>query len=291
MISPAGTLEDLSLIDQAKQRLENWGYVVSLGKHAKSTYGGYAGTDQERVQDIQEAIDDQEVDIILCNRGGYGMTRIIDRVSIPAHFNKIVIGFSDITVFHAALGAKNIPSLHSIMVKHIATLPDESETLVAFKNTLIGKEIKYTIPAHAMNRLGEVTSTLVGGNLSVFYGLRGTRFDQHFEDAILFIEDIGEPAHAIDRMMQNLRHAGHLEKLKGLIVGQFTNCREDDRLMKTIKEGILDACKDYSFPICFDFPAGHVDYNLPIILHAPCHLRVLSDEVIFEQENILLRNK
>ena len=172
IISPSGVI-DPSYIDGAVTRLRAWGYKVSVGAHARDTWGRFAGTDNDRLADLVEALQDPSVDAILCSRGGYGLQRIIDRVP---PITKPVIGFSDITALHQLAAVSAQPSLHAIMCKHIATLPEESEPLLALRQALSGETLQYRWDNHPLNRFGEVTAPLIGGNLSVLYGLQGTPY-------------------------------------------------------------------------------------------------------------------
>ena len=209
IISPSGTIAP-SFIDGAVARLRAWGYKVSVGAHACDAWGRFAGTDEDRLADITEALQDPSVDMILCSRGGYGLQRIIDRVP-PV--TKPIIGFSDITALHQASAISNQQSVHGLMCKHIATLPEDSEPIIALRKALAGEPLAYSWAAHPLNREGEAEGILIGGNLSVLYGLQGTQYGLasildigHWtldKKAILLIEDIGERHYHIDRMMRN----------------------------------------------------------------------------------------
>ena len=169
------------------------------------------------------------------------------------------------------------------MCKHIATLPDDSTALQLFRRALARVPITYTLPAHPLNRLGTTQATLVGGNLSVLYGLQGTPYDlnhvidAHPEGVILFIEDICERHYHIDRMMNNLRMSGVLSRIKGLIVGQFTDCESDQLMGCTIYDTIAQNVAAYDYPVLFDFPAGHVEDNRPLYLNHSATLTITED--------------
>ncbi len=275
IISPSGTINP-DYIEGAAKRLRSWGYKVNVSPHARGEYGRFSGTDEERLADLQAALQDPSVDAILCARGGYGLQRILDKVDLSS-LNATLIGFSDITALHQlyALSSLNVnrSTLHGLMCKHIATLPEDSRALQLFRRALAGEPITYKLPAHPLNRCGEAQGTLVGGNLSVLYGLQGTPYDLnhvidvHPEGVILFIEDIGERHYHIDRMMNNLRMSGVLARIKGLIVGQFTDCEDDPLMGCTISQTIAQAAESYTFPMLFDFPAGHVEDNCPLWLN------------------------
>ena len=265
IISPSGAI-DPAFIDGATERLRAWGYEVTEGRHARERWGRFAGTDEDRLADLVEALHDPSVDAILCSRGGYGLQRIIDRVP---KINKPIIGFSDITELHQLSAISGQPSVHGIMCKHIATLPEESEPIQALKRLLAGDAIEYRWESHPLNTPGKACAPIVGGNLSVLYGLQGTKFgltQSAIRDQfpILLIEDIGERHYHIDRMMRNLRMSGVLAHLSGLIVGQFSDCEDDPLMQQTVYETIKEVVADYNYPILFNAPFGHVEHNLPL---------------------------
>lgn len=270
IVSPSGVI-DPTYIDQASARLRAWGDMVSEGRHARDVWGRFAGTDEDRLQDLVDALNDASVDGILCARGGYGLQRIIDRVP---PITKPIIGFSDITALHQLSAISGQPSVHGIMCKHIATLPEEAEPLIALRQILQGEATEYTWDAHPLNRLGTVTAPIIGGNLSVLYGLQGTKYGlQNTEYKIqtelgvkplLLIEDIGERHYHIDRMMRNMKMSGVLENISGLMVGQFSDCDDDPAMNQTVYETIKEVVEEYDYPVVFNAPFGHVEHNLPI---------------------------
>ena len=280
IISPSGAIDPM-YIEQASARLCAWGYKVSEGAHARDKWGRFAGTDQDRLADLAEALRDPEVDFILCSRGGYGLQRIIDQVP-PV--TKPIIGFSDITALHQLSAYSDQFSIHGIMCKHIATLPEDSEPIQAFRSLLADERMDYYWPAHPLNRNGAAFAPIVGGNLSVLYGLQGTRYglrDELFREQfpILLIEDICERHYHIDRMVRNLKMSGVLAHLSGLIVGQFTDCEDDPLMGCTVYETIKEAVADYDYPVLFNAPVGHVEYNLPIRMHSTIQMEITSEGV------------
>ena len=281
IVSPSGVI-DPSFIEGACARLRAWGYKVSVGAHAREAWGRFAGTDEDRLSDLVDALQDSSVDAILCSRGGYGLQRILDR--IPP-ITKPIIGFSDITALHQLAAISHQPSLHSIMCKHIATLPEESEELLTFRRALEGKELCYRLENHPLNRMGEAEGLLIGGNLSVLYGLQGTEFSlQHSafsnQKPILLIEDISERHYHIDRMMRNLKMSGVLARLGGLIVGQFTDCEDDPLMGCSVYETIKEVVADYDYPVLFNAPFGHVEHNLPLWQHGHTTIHCGADGVL-----------
>ena len=267
-MSPSGVI-DPAYIDGARTRLESWGFSVSEGKHARDTWGRFAGTDENRLADIIEALNDPSVDIILCSRGGYGLQRIIDRIP-PV--TKPIIGFSDITELHQlSIVNSQLSTVHGIMCKHIATLPEDSEPIVALRKILNGEPLRYAWPSHPLNRFGHAEGPLIGGNLSVLYGLQGTPYGLNtiinYQKPLLLIEDIAERHYHIDRMMRNLRMSGVLANIGGLVVGQFSDCEDDPLMNQTVYQTIKEVVADYDYPVLFNAPVGHVERNLPLWLN------------------------
>ena len=288
IISPSGVI-DPSYIDGASARLRAWGFAVSEGKHVRSSWGRFAGTDEERLSDLIEALNDPTVDAILCSRGGYGLQRIIDRV--PA-ITKPIIGFSDITALHQLSAISNQFSVHGIMCKHIATLPEDSDPIVSLRKLLAGEALEYRWAAHPLNNPGHACAPVVGGNLSVLYGLQATPWGLQqsafrIQFPILLIEDIGERHYHIDRMMRNLRMSGVLAHLSGLVVGQFSDCEDDPLMQQSVYETIKEVVADYDYPVLFNAPIGHVAHNLPLWLnrHATIHS---NTESILLQDGLLV---
>lgn len=285
IISPSGAIDPV-FIDQAAARLRSWGHEVSEGTHTRGHWGRFAGTDEERLEDIQDAMQDPSVDAVLCSRGGYGLQRIIDRVP---NITKPVIGFSDITALHQLSAISSQQSVHAIMCKHIATLPEDSEPIVALRRVLEGKSVKYHIASHPLNRYGEAKAPVIGGNLSVLYGLQGTPYSLQqsatssqpsaisSQAPILLIEDVGERHYHIDRMIRNLKMSGVLSHLGGLVVGQFSECEDDPGMNCTVYETIKEAVAEYDYPVLFNAPFGHVEHNLPVWLGKETQLSVTAE--------------
>ncbi len=292
IVAPSGAIDN-TYIDQAAARLRAWGYTVSEGAHARGKWGRFAGTDDERAADLNEALADPGVDAILCARGGYGLQRIIDRI---APITKPVIGFSDITALHQLSTINCQLSIHGIMCKHIATLPEDSEPIVALRKVLAGEAPEYTWESHPLNRVGEACAPLIGGNLSVLYGLQGTEYGlapvisnvkcqmSNNQKPILLIEDIAERHYHIDRMVRNLRLSGVLAGLSGLIVGQFSDCEDDPSMGCTVYETIKEAVADYDYPVLFNAPVGHVERNLPLWLGVPTRFTVTTENTSVRQQ-------
>ena len=279
IISPSGAINP-EYIEGASRRLRLFGYEVSEGLYARNEYGRFAGTDEQRLSDLTDAIYSGAYGII-ASRGGYGLQRLISRIEEPKTKLPLLIGFSDITALHQWWGMHKAASIHGLMCKHLASLPKDSEPIKCWRRAIDGEPLVYPLPSHPLNRPGRVCGTLIGGNLSVLYGLQGTPWSLNMlidtladERPILFIEDIAERHYHIERMMLNLKMSGVLERLGGLIVGQFSDCEDDELMGCTIYETIAQTVAEYDYPVLFDFPAGHVERNLPLRLNAPATLTV-----------------
>jgi len=285
IISPAGKI-DKSFLKGAKKILESWGLEVTLGKHAAGECGRFSGSSKQRVEDLQTAMDDDKTKVILCSRGGYGAIHLIDQIDFTKFKEnpKWLLGYSDVTLLHELFQYKGFASIHSPMARHLAVEHTDDPCSLQLKNMLFGELPSYHSPKNKLNIEGKAKGILRGGNLSVLYGLRGTPYDFPAEGTILFIEDIGERPYHIDRMMNNLKLGGILEKLSGLVVGQFTEYEEDLSMGKEVYEMIADMVKPYGYPVCFNFPVGHVESNVPLICGCEIELTVENKgaELIFK---------
>jgi muramoyltetrapeptide carboxypeptidase len=263
--------------------LEQWGYQIVFGESLYDEHDQFAGKDEDRADDFIRMIFNPEIKAILCARGGYGTVRILENLDPDLIRNnpKWIIGYSDITVLHSyfnkVIGCETIHATMPINLKPNLGANDSWEKL---RQLLNGDLIDYGIAANELNKTGKVNGMLVGGNLSVLYSLRGTFCDLDTDDRILFIEDLDEYLYHIDRMMMNLKISGKLKNLKGLIVGAMTEMKDNTiPFGKTAYEIIADAVNDYDYPIAFNFPAGHCEPNLPLILGRDIILDVRQDKV------------
>ncbi len=266
IVSPSGVVHP-EYIEGAVNVLVSWGYKVSVGRSAKNIFGRYAGTDMERLDDLQLAVDDPKVKAILCSRGGYGLSRIIDKIDATklSVYPKLLLGFSDVTFLHNLWANEGMVSVHSVMAKQLFELNAEVESIARLRKLLSGEMLEYQMQSHALNRSGKVVAPICGGNLSILFAARGTDFEPDYTGKIVFIEDIGEKSYHIDRMMQNLRVGGVFSKISGLLVGHFTDCADDAYSGDSVYQIIRDAVSEYDFPVAFGFPAGHEDVNLPLL--------------------------
>ncbi|MEZ5199071.1 MAG: LD-carboxypeptidase [Bacteroidales bacterium] len=265
IVAPAGKIKK-ELVNDAKRTLENWGLCVVLGKNVYQEHFQYAATDKSRLSDLQKALDDNEIKAIFCARGGYGLIRIMDDIDF-SNFKKMpkwIIGFSDITILHAHIHSNfGIETLHATMA---AGLKDElsANTL---RNCLFGQPQNYELKTESNSRQGRAAGRLVGGNLAILCSLIGTPSDMDTTGKILFIEDIGEYLYRLDRMMWQLKRADKLKNLAGLVVGGFTDMKDNDNPFgKSAYEIITEAVEETNYPVCFGFPSGHQQDNRALFL-------------------------
>jgi muramoyltetrapeptide carboxypeptidase len=262
--------------------LQQWGYRVKTGP----TLGGrsdnyFSGTDEERLTDLQQALDDPDVHAILCGRGGYGLTRIIDRIDFTRFRRrpKWIIGYSDITLLHSHIEANfNIATLHSPMAAAFNEGGAEGPYIWALHLALEGKDLDYTCAPHPFNRPGQTIAPLTGGNLALLAHLCGTASAVPMAGKILFLEDVGEYLYNIDRMLRQLKRNGRLDRLAGLLVGSFTELKDTMRPFgATAEEIIRDSIREYDYPVCFGFPVGHSDANFPLRAGTEHRLTITAD--------------
>jgi len=285
LVSPSGGIQSVK-INSACLLLEKEGFSVYIGENAFKQYFQFAGTDNQRLKDLQYALDDPECKAIFCTRGGYGAIRIAGQINFKKFLNhpKWLIGFSDITVLHALLQKEKICSIHGAMCNYYQEENKPSKSYLELIKTLKGEKNSVRFPSVPENRTGAATGLLTGGNLSLIYSLMGTPLEMKTDDKILFIEDLSEYLYHIDRMMYSLKLSGKLKKLKGLIVGQMTKLMDNESPFgQNVREIILNSVKDYKYPVCFNYPAGHVKLNLPLKLGAEHSLYITSHEVVFRE--------
>ena len=266
IISPSGAI-DPTYIHKAAARLSHHGHQVSIAPHACGQYGRFSGTPEERIADLQQAIDSPNIDAILCSRGGYGAVQLLPHVDLRPLLDepKWVIGFSDISAIHAALLSVGVASIHASMAKLLAERGAGDSCSMLLLDVLQGRLPHYGVASHPLNRRGEAVGMLVGGNLAVLSGLISTPYDIFKPGRILFIEDIGEEVYKVERMLHTLRLNGVLAGLQGLVVGRFSNYHSPDRNGETMEQMISRMVEPYGYPVAFDFPLGHVDDNRPLI--------------------------
>ena len=270
-VSPAEMAPGIAL-------MESWGLKVKLSKNLYGDYHQFSGTDAERAADFQEMMNDPEVDAIISARGGYGCVRIVDQLdfSVLKKHPKWIIGFSDMTVFHSHLHRHHgIATLHAPMVYSMGEDRTSAGALENMRKILTGEELRYSVESTNYNRKGNAEAVLVGGNLSLLYALAGSASDLDTNGKILFIEDLDEYLYHIDRMMMQLKRSGKLAGLKGLIVGGMSDMKDNTvPFGKTAEAIIAEAVAEYDFPVCMNFPSGHIHNNHPLRLGAKVKLEV-----------------
>ncbi len=263
--------------------LQQWGFKVKIGKTLGNQFHYFSGTDEERLQDLQIMLDDDSIKAILCGRGGYGLSRIIDAIDFT-NFKKApkwIIGYSDITVLHSHLYSKlNTASLHSPMAAAFNDGGANNEYIQSLHKALTGEKSSYNCEANVLNRTGQANGQLVGGNLSLIAHLIGSSSAFDTDGKILFLEDVGEYIYNVDRMFIQLKRAGMLDGLAGLLIGSFTEMKDTViPFGQQVYDLIFDKVKEYSYPVCFDFPVGHTDKNYALKVGVEYNLTVTEHGV------------
>jgi muramoyltetrapeptide carboxypeptidase len=261
--------------------LTGWGLEVVLGNTVTASFNQFAGDDELRAADMQRFINDDSIKAIFAARGGYGTIRMVDKVDFSPLINnpKWLVGFSDITLLHAHIISNyNLPCIHGQMPLNI---PDASAySLETLRKALFGEELFYKLNANPLNRTGNASGILIGGNLSLLVAISGSISDMDYYNKILFLEDVGEYLYAIDRMLRCLKRAGKLQNLAGLIIGGFTDMKDNDiPFGQTIPQIVMDVVAEYNYPVCLDFPGGHVPNNCSLVLGKAVNLSVQTQQV------------
>ena len=264
------------------QWLKDMGFVPVYDDRLFNQYYIFSGDDDTRAAVFQEYLDNEDIDAIWIARGGYGSIRIIDKLDFTQFLQhpKWIIGFSDGTVLHGKLSRLGVPSLHAAMPFYFANKTTEAKQ--SLFDALTGKPLHYEIASNPLNRLGKMEGKIVGGNLSVLYGMIESDTFPELDGKILFIEEVDEYIYHIDRMMHGLKRAGKLEQLKGLIVGGLTQIHDNSHPFgQTAEEVIAEAVSEYEYPVCFGFPAGHFDDNRPLFFGLKSRVEVTSEKSAF----------
>ena len=262
--------------------LEEKGFIPVYDERLFAVHHIFAGNDDFRAAVFQEYLDNEDIDAIWIARGGYGSIRIIDKLDFT-HFlqhPKWIIGFSDGTVLHGKLSRLGVPSLHAAMPFYFANkTPEAKQSLF---DALMGQALQYEFSTHPQNRIGQMEGEIVGGNLSVLYGMMGSHTFPDLDGKILFIEEVDEYIYHIDRMMYAMKRAGKLAHLKGLIVGGLTQIHDNTHPFgQTAEEVIAEAVSEYDYPVCFGFPAGHFDDNRTLFFGLKSRVEVTSEKSVF----------
>ena len=280
LVAPAKNIRK-DIILRTVSFLEKKGFSVVFDKSLLDRRGFFAGTDEQRAQDFQSAIIHPKSKAIIALRGGYGSTRIIDKIDFnPLLENpKWVVGFSDITAFHARLYNLGLESVHGSMPIFFIN-PENELSFKSLLDVLTGEDILFDTHPNSQNILGSGQGNIIGGNLSLIIDLLGTPDEIDFENKILFIEEVDEYLYRFDRMVRHLKRAGKFERLSGLIVGHLSRIKDtDDAFGLNSQEIIKQAITGFDFPVAFNFPVGHENQNLAIPHGREAHLNVSSENV------------
>lgn len=293
IISPATRVRD-EYIDGAAEWLRRNGFVPVIGRHAYGPAdGNYASARLNRLSDLNDALFDPEIKAILCARGGYGCNQLVNEFSpdVLRDNPKWMIGFSDVSALHAMMNAAGVMSLHAPMAKHLTIEPENHPASLAMLDILRGaRSESYSFPHHPLDRDGSAAGRLKGGNLAVLDGLSGTPFDmlsaEALDGAILFIEDIAEPLYKIDRMLTRIWLSGALNRINGLVVGQFTEYGPDAKFedVCALIDSKLDEWGISSIPVAYGAPCGHVSDNMPMVCGAWASLSVGAEGVSLDMK-------
>lgn len=268
--------------------LQDWGYQVKVGATVGGSSNNYfSGTDEERLSDLQQMLDDKQIKAILCARGGYGTGRIIEQIDFTQFKKhpKWIVGFSDITVLHMHIWSNySLSSLHAPMAAAFNNGEASNEWVGSLRKALAGEKAVYQCTPHPLNKGGKARGRLVGGNLCLLAHLIGTSSDYKTKGKILFVEDIGEHLYSADRLLYQLKRSGKLSQLAGLVIGGFTDSKDTDRPFgKSAYELIHDVVKEYNYPICFDFPVSHNKENYALKIGVKYSLHVSRDGVVLKE--------
>ncbi len=288
VVCPSGFMP-LEKMQTCFSTIEQWGFTIKKGKTAGAQFHYFSGTDEERLQDLQSMMDDDDIKAILCARGGYGLSRIIAKIDFSKFVKqpKWIIGYSDITVLHSHLFQNfGIASLHSPMAAAFNDGGSETEYVRSLRKALSGKHYSYRCNTHQYNKTGKASGELVGGNLCLLAHLVGSESSIDTNEKLLFIEDIGEYIYNVDRLMTQLKRAGKLDNLSGLIVGSFSDMKDTAiPFGQSVYECIYDKAKEYDYPVCFNFPVGHSMENYAL-KHGVTHtLEVTENGAILTEKS------
>ena len=290
ILSPSSVPTDLSIIDKGAKAIQSWGFQTVEGKHARSSYHTYAGTPEERVEDIMWALRDPSIKAIVCSRGGYGAANCLNLLPLDSlkKYPKWIVGYSDITGYLSAQVRAGNMAIHGNMCGYLAKTGGTDQLSLWLRDMLMGKMPRYEVPGNELNKPGKASGLLIGGNMSVYGDIADTPYDfldRRFidgRDIILFIEEVEEPYSRIDRMFQHLILRGVMDKIKALVVGRFDGC-PPSRGYNSVPEFIAEYTRDYNIPICYDFPTGHDEsWNYPLIEGCPVTIDITKEKVTME---------
>ncbi|GAA0524457.1 S66 peptidase family protein [Chitinophaga japonensis] len=269
---------ELATAEYAAGVLSSWGYHVHMGITVGTSFHNFSAPDELRLEELQDMLDDPDIKAIVFGRGGYGMVCLLDQLDFSRFRKnpKWLCGYSDVTTLHTHVQQRlGIATLHSLMCSGITPETADNAYVNSLRQALRGKASRYAFAPHALNRPGQASGVLVGGNLSLLANLSGTRSQPDTRGKILLLEDIGEYRYNVDRMMYNLKRAGWLDKLAGLVVGAFVDSRETTTPFgQNEYEIIANIVKDYDYPVCYNFPSGHQVENYALKLGVQHKLKI-----------------
>lgn len=282
IISPSYCIDE-DLLSEAVTFLENWGLKVCLGKNAKKRNGPFAGSDMERLDDLQEMTTDKNIKAVFCSRGGYGLLKIIDKVdfSVLKSAPKWYSGFSDITVLHTWLNEVcGVISIHGEMPVNFNNNEKSTNTFISLKKALFGDPVIHEWTGN-FHKPADVAGEMTGGNLSLLYSLSGTSAEVTTKGKIFFVEEVGESYYHLDRMLTSFKLSGKLEDLAALVIGGM-NKIEDSKIPwgKNVEETISGIVSDYNYPVLFNFPAGHISDNRAIYIGKQATIKVTGNKAV-----------
>lgn len=267
-------------LQQAAETIKSWGLQPVIGPHTNNlTVKAYAGTADERAADLQWALEDDSIKAIFCSRGGYGSIHLLNRISqdLTVTHPKWLIGHGDITILLYAITSAGVMCVHGPMAFQIASCQEPATSIT--RDILFGKLPQYKVSGNPYNRIGHAEGILLGGNLSSYSAVVGTKFHLAIDqNIILFLEEVEESLHSIDRLFYSLRLQEDFEKVKGIILGTFSSIRYDLQY-GNVEQMLVAHLKDYEIPVCCGFPVGS-NSCIPLIEGAPCSLDVTKEESV-----------
>ncbi len=294
VISP-GSTPKAPAVDKACKVIESWGYVPVRGSYLLEQYHMYAGTTEQRTTDLLWALRDPSIKAILCTRGGYGSSQLLYEIPLDtiSKYKKWIIGYSDITALHSGMVRAGGMSIHGNMGGRLSDTGGTDEASIALRKLLSGELPHYSFPAHPYNVQGKASGILLGGNMSVFCNISGSKdydfFDRDFvagKDIILFMEDVSENFPRVCSMLYQLKLKGIIGHVKGIILGRFTDYTKPANGYEDMNDMLREYLGAYNIPICYDFPASHdEDWNYPLIEGSQVTLTVNDSGVMLDFRN------
>jgi muramoyltetrapeptide carboxypeptidase len=282
VLAPASIVKYEDVVPGIRLFTEQWGLEVVEGKTLKTSFNQFSASDEDRLSDMQQMLDDPAIKAVIAARGGYGCSRIVDSLNFDKFIQnpKWIVGFSDLTAFLSRTFQLGYASIHAPMAKTI-TCTGAELAAESLRQMLFGDMPAYEVPAHPLNRSGHATAQVVGGNLCLLAHMVGSATEIETDGKILFIEDINEYLYNLDRMMIQLKRSGKLDKLAGLVVGQFTDMKDNNSptFGKDSYQIIEEHVAEFGYPVCYDFPVGHVGDNRAMGVGMDAFLSVADDAV------------